>query len=220
MSSIKRIFLSLKSQIDSVADEFENHEALAGAAIKDLTAIGAKTRVQKHRIDQMVANHEQKIAELGKQADLWAQRALQSRDKDEQRALECTRRLRVTREKIERHEKQLSDSRKLQARVSTDVAKIQEKLAHLKEQKEMLAARENRVRVGATLKQQQTAWRSDVEDVFERWESTVVGSEFTSNDIPNEDPLDREFIEQEDEFELKEMLDSLAGEDKKDTPNS
>lgn len=220
MSSFKRIFLSVKSHIDSVADEFENHEALAGAAIKDLTAIGAKTRVQKHRIDQMVANHEQKIAELQKQADLWTQRALQNRDTDEQRALECTRRLRMTRETIERHEKQLNDSRALQTRVAADVTKIQQKLVHLKEQKEMLTARENRVRVGATLEKHQTSWRSDVEDVFERWENTLVGNEFINNDIPDEDALSREFIEQEDEFELKEILGSLEGEDQKNPPNS
>ncbi len=36
MNSLKRIFVSLKGQIDHVADEFENHEALAGAAIQDL----------------------------------------------------------------------------------------------------------------------------------------------------------------------------------------
>lgn len=28
MNSLKRIFVSIKSQIDHVADEFENHEAL------------------------------------------------------------------------------------------------------------------------------------------------------------------------------------------------
>lgn len=220
MSSFKRIFLSLKSQIDSVADEFENHEALAGAAIKDLTAIGAKTRVQKHRIDQMVANQEHTIAELRKQANLWTQRALQSRETDEQRALECTRRLRMTHEKIERQEKQLGDSRSLQVRVSADLTKIQEKLSYLKEQKEMLAARENRVRVGTTLDKHQTAWRGDAEDVFERWENTLVGNEFVNSDAPDEDTLDREFVEQEDELELKEMLDSLSGQDHKDTPES
>ena len=50
MNSLKRIFVSIKSQVDQVADEFENHEALAGAAIQDIQAIGSKTRLHLHKL--------------------------------------------------------------------------------------------------------------------------------------------------------------------------
>ena len=53
MNSLKRIFVSIKSQIDHVADEFENHEALATAAIQDLQELSRKTRLHLHRVSKM-----------------------------------------------------------------------------------------------------------------------------------------------------------------------
>lgn len=78
MNSLKRIFLSLKGQIDHVADEFENHEALASAALQDLQAIASKTRLHLHRVSKMSEQYQQQLAKQQEQVYLWSERANQS----------------------------------------------------------------------------------------------------------------------------------------------
>ena len=116
MNSLKRIFITLKGQIDSVADEFENHEALAGVAIKDLEAIGSKTSMHLHRTKAMISQYEKNIAELNQDAERWSARAVKVRAGDEQKALQCVKRLRLTRQQLEQMEQQLQESRKLEVK--------------------------------------------------------------------------------------------------------
>ncbi len=70
MNNLKRIFVSIKSQIDHVADEFENHEALAGVAIEDLQEIASKTRLHLHRVSKMSEQYQKQLSDQQEQAKL------------------------------------------------------------------------------------------------------------------------------------------------------
>ena len=101
MNSFKRLFVSIKSQLDHVADDFENHEALAEAAIQDLQEIARKTRLHLHRVVKMTEHYEKQLHEQQVHARLWSERAVKVRQEDEQKALRAAKKFRKQYEKGE-----------------------------------------------------------------------------------------------------------------------
>lgn len=211
MNTFKRMFVSLKAQIDHVADEFENHEALAGAAIKDLEALGRKTRVHLHKVHNMVLQYKRQLDDLKEQEKLWTQRALKVRGEDEKKALQCVKRLQGVRGQIRHVEKLYQQGQTQESKVQEDLNHIQAQLQNLKNKKELLTARQNRVHVEKTLHEQKLDG-DDVDDIFARWENSVVGNEYQYSEISAEDELAADFEKDENEEELKMLLDELSEE--------
>lgn len=220
MNNLKRIFVSIKSQIDHVADEFENHEALAGVAIEDLQAIASKTRLHLYRVSKMSEQYQQQLQEQQEQARLWSERAIKIRQKDEQKALQCVKRLRQVQQQIKSLEQQYQESTAQEEKIRTDLELIQEQLQSLKNKKEILAARQNRASIQETLGDSHGGSLQEVQNVFQRWEGSVVSSEF---DIPepatDSDNFAQTFEQEEDELALKMMLDELT-EQSRSTENN
>ena len=216
MNTFKRMFVTVKSQIDTAADYVENHEAMAGVAIKDLQLMAAKTAVHLRHIQEMSNRQQLMLDELNGEALRWSERAVLVKDQDQQRALECVKRLRFTKSRIQQIEKQLVESRRVENQVRSDLDKIQNKLQMLKKKKELLAARQNRVDVMASLEKQNSFYEEDIQDVFERWEDRVTGGEYKyQEELPDDDQFSVEFEKLEEEGELKRMLDALVEDSKK-----
>ncbi len=211
MNNLKRIFVSIKSQIDHVADEFENHEALAGVAIEDLQEIASKTRLHLHRVSKMSEQYQQQLITQQEQAHLWSERAIKAKEKDEQKALQCVKRLRQVQQQIQSLEKQCQESTAQEEKIRADIELIQDQLQSLQNKKEILAARQNRTNLQVSLATHHSGSLQDVQNVFQRWEGSVVSSEFS----PSEQNIDADnfakpFEQEEDELALKIMLDELT----------
>ena len=213
MNSLKRIFVSIKSQIDHVADDFENHEALAGAAILDLQEIARKTRLHLHRIGKMSEHYQKELQENKEQARLWSDRAVKVRQEDEQKALQCVRRLRQTQQRIISLEQQYQESTAQEAKIRADLSAILEQLQALKNKKEILAARQNRASIQEQLMDQRGNPLQEVQNIFDRWEGSVVSAEFDAPDHEEVDSFASTFEQEEDELALKMMLDELTEQD-------
>ena len=213
MNNLKRIFVSIKSQIDHVADEFENHEALAGVAIEDLQEIASKTRLHLHRVSKMSEQYQQQLSDQQEQAKLWSERAIKSRQEDEQKALQCVKRLRQVQQQIKSLEQQCQESTAQEEKIRADIELIQDQLQSLKNQKEILAARQNRASIQESLGDNQSNSLQEVQGVFQRWEGTVVSSEFSVPDQNIDDDIfSQPFEQEEDELALKIMLDELTAQ--------
>ena len=211
MNNLKRIFVSIKSQIDHVADEFENHEALAGVAIEDLQAIASKTRLHLHRVSKMSEQYQQQLLEQQEQARLWSERAIKIRQEDEQKALQCVKRLRQVQQQIKSLEQQCQESTAQEEKIRTDLGLIQEQLQSLKNKKEILAARQNRASIQETLGDSHSGSLQEVQNVFQRWEGSVVSSELdVPEPIVDSDNFTKTFEQEEDDLALKMMLDELT----------
>jgi len=208
MNSLKRIFISMKTQIDHVADEFENHEVLAEAALKDLEILGRKTRVHLHKVHNMVVQYQQQSEDLQEQENLWTQRALKMREQDEQKALQCVKRLRSVREQLKQIQTLHQQSQTQESKIQGDLNHIQNQLQTLKNKKELLTARENRTHAQQVMAAQKVTG-DDVDDIFSRWESNVVGNEYQSIETTAEDEFEAKFTKDEDKIELKMLLDEL-----------
>ncbi|MEE9338791.1 MAG: PspA/IM30 family protein [Methylococcaceae bacterium] len=213
MNNLKRIFVSIKSQIDHVADEFENHEALAGVAIEDLQEIASKTRLHLHRVSKMSEQYQQQLSDQQEQAKLWSERAIKSRQEDEQKALQCVKRLRQVQQQIKSLEQQCQESTAQEEKIRADIELIQDQLQSLKNQKEILAARQNRASIQDSLGDNQSNSLQEVQGVFQRWEGSVVSSEFSVPDQNIDDDIfSQPFEQEEDELALKIMLDELTAQ--------
>lgn len=76
-----------------------------------------------------------------------------------------------------------------------------------------MAARQNRASVKDALYDKQGNSLQDVQNVFDRWEGSVVSSEFdTPETLIEIDTLAKDFEQAEDDLALKMMLDELTAE--------
>jgi phage shock protein A len=212
MNSLKRLYISIKGQVDQVADEFENHEALAGVAIQDLQAIASQTRLHLHRISKMTEQYQKQLNEQKEQEALWASRAIKAKKQDEQKALQCVKRLVQTKKQISLLERQQQESAEQENKIRDDLNALQEQLQILKNKKEILAARQNRSHLQEALQDGQSNPLNDVQHVFDRWEGRVVSAEY---DTPakTSDTLLNSFEQEEETEALQKMLDELTESD-------
>jgi len=209
MNSLKRLYISIKGQIDQAADEFENHEALAGVAIQDLQAIASKTRLHLHRIGKMTAQYQKQLDEQKQQETLWTARAIKAKAQDEQKALQCVKRLMQTKKQITLLEQQHETSAGQENKIRDDLNAIQQQLLILNNKKEMLAVRQNRIHLQDSLHDTPPNSLDNVQQVFERWEGQVVSAEYDTPTSPA-DTLQDGFEQEEEKLALKMMLDELS----------
>lgn len=212
MNSLKRLYISIKGQIDQAADEFENHEALAAVAIEDLQAIASKTRLHLHRISKMTEQYQKQLEEQKQQEILWTARAIKAKKQDEQKALQCVKRLMQTKKQIILLEQQHETSAGQENKIRDDLNAIQAQLLILNNKKEMLAVRQNRIHLQDTLHDNQPNSLDNVQQVFDRWEGRVVSAEYNTPSDPTDTLLDT-FELEEETLALKMMLDELSDSD-------
>ncbi len=93
MNTVKRLFVSFKHQIDSVAADLEDHQALVATAIEELDTAGADTKIQLNQLRNQIHSDQQKQKSVADEAALWADRAVQVREQDEAKALDCVKRM-------------------------------------------------------------------------------------------------------------------------------
>jgi phage shock protein A len=209
MNPFKRLYVSVKTQINEVADDFENHEAVAEAAIHELEKLAARTRMQIGRIDREVKAMEERQAALRNDAAAWAERAVRVAA-DEARALECVRRL----EAVEReaaaaaraHQETLSLRQKIRAEYERQTAKLDE----AKRRRALLSSRQYQAEY-ANLPGLLGGDAVGIDAVFDRWEVRLSTAELGNPDLPEPDSLAAEFERAEKAEALRQRLADLVG---------
>ena len=210
MYSLKRLFITVKTQLDGMVDDFENHEAVAGVAIKDLEDWRSQTRIHQHRLQQMMAEFESQLAAFANEAATWSARAVKVRETDEQKALECVKRMVRVQQQSKLIAAQLQTTQQQHAKLETDLAAIQNQLHTLSTQKAVFAARQNRIQLQSGLNNGRENPVEQARKIFNRWEEAITGAELTSPEPVNTDPFADSFAQEEDALELRMLLDELT----------
>lgn len=211
MNRLKCLFITIKSQLDGLADDFENHEAVAGVAIKDLEAWRTHTRIHQHRLQKMMAQLATNHEELTAEAATWSARALKVRVSDQLKALECVRRMRRAQQQAQLLATQLQTAQQQQAQLAADLNTIHSQLQHLNTQKTVFAARQSRIQLQGGLANKRDNPLDEAQKIFDRWEEAIGGAELTA--IPDAypvDPLADSFAQEEETLALQQLLDELA----------
>lgn len=210
MKSLKRMTSSIVASFDWMVSQVENHESLVNSAIKEVQESGAKARVQLKRVQQDGKNMRKRLSELRDADEKWRERAITIADIDEKRALECLRRRKRVQKEITDLEVQEREHAKLEKQLSEDLTLIDDRLIALRQQRNLLRTRQSRAEALTALKENDSHIISEIDDIFDRWETKVAEYEIQANcNSKSYDDFETEFVSTEEEAELKEMLAML-----------
>lgn len=201
---------AIGSRIDWMVRQVENHEAMADSAIRDMQRSAAQAKVRLQRVRQDGERMRRRVAELGEAELAWRSRAAGLAVGDEARAIECLRRAKRSARVAEQLRSELEEHARAERQLTTDIAKVEQRLAQLQQQRNLLRTRESRAEALAAAAGTETC--SEVDDIVERWETKIVEAELRQGCLPSasEDSFEEEFVRYEDEEELRAELAELT----------
>lgn len=208
----------LLSRVDWMVSQVENHEALAQSAIADVARAAARARVQLARVREDGARLRRQLGEAGEAETVWRDRARRSAPEDEARALECLRRSKRSERRAAELERRVDEHERAEKQLAHDVGAIDERLAQLKEKRNLLRTRESRAHALATVHAAGVPLGSDAHDLFDRWEARVTEREFEGDCAglatpgPDDDTFEDEFVTVEENESLRAELADLLRE--------
>lgn len=210
MNLMKRWKVHITSSFDRIVSQIENHEALVECAIREVHASTARASARLNQVQRDGQNIRAKLARLHQDSQKWQHRAAQIADQDRQRALECLRRRNRIEREITGLEIQEREHRNLENNLANDLKKIEEKLEDLARQRNLLRTRQSRAETMRLLEGDNAELFTDVDDIFDRWESKVCEYEYRPGwGHAQRDELEETFLNQEEEESLQAELERL-----------
>lgn len=214
MKSIRRWTIGIISSVDRMISQVENHDALVRSAIKDVSDTAARAKVQLSRVQRDGHEMRRRLNEYREQEAQWRERALSSAKLDEARALECIKRAKRLTRQIQSLEADERAHSKSEMQLQEDLKKISERLLKLKEQRNLMRTRQSRAQALQQVQGDDTHIISDLEEIFDRWETKVAEIEAHGDTfVIEEDSLESQYRTEEEEKELKEELAQLLAEE-------
>lgn len=218
MKPFKRIVVTVQSSFNSFIDRVENHEALSAQAMAEAKQAHAQASVKFRRLQEDGEKLLARQADLKKAHAQWAERAIQGSQENEARALECVRRMNRAKEDLAITEVQLKQHQELQGQLQEDIAQVEQKLETLRRKQHALATRQYRAEALQALQEEGTGVMEELDSIFERWETKVSETEIYGAGSPGlKDTFEQEFLSQEDEFSLRQSLQDLLTQHKKES---
>ncbi|OVE74279.1 hypothetical protein BVX93_00270 [bacterium B13(2017)] len=211
MKVLKNIAVSLSAQFEKLANQFENHEAIASSIIKEVEQIAAKSKVQLNQVRASKKTLNYDLEKTIQDENRWIERAKKVHEIDEKRAIECIKRVKTLRENKKDIEKQIKEANTLEKNLVENVEKIITKLRQLKQQKNTLVSRQNCAEAIGIFHNCNIDFGFEIENLFTRWETKVTEWEIQSGNTTYEsDDIEEEFIKEEEREELKSLLDEIV----------
>ncbi len=213
MKSLRRWASGVMASVDWMVSQVENHDALVSSAIKEVREAGARAKVQLSRVQKDGRNMKQKLHELREAEETWSSRAVRIAKVDEKKALECVRRRTRLQKEIRELEVQVIEHAKLEKNLCEDLGKIDERIAKLHQQQNLLRTRQSRAEALGALRHDDSIILSEIDEIFDRWEIKVTEYEIQGSCLDrSEDDLEQNFIAEEEEQDLRAELESLLAQ--------
>ncbi len=213
MSIFKRLSATLVSRIDQVVGEIENHDAVVRVALQDMRKRIAEARVRLGQLQREQARLKQQIQAQQDDARRWRERALACAGSDEAKALECVRRSRDCQQRAKKLEQSLVGFEATAEKLAGDIDTSEQRLARNKQKLTLMRARQSGSAALNNAAEEGEDACQLLDDTFDRWEINISQAEMVGDDIPDIDPLEREFTTCEQEEELRRELARLLAEE-------
>jgi phage shock protein A len=198
------------SRIDAMVKQIENHDALVSAAVRDAKEARARARVQLARVREDGRRMQRRCTELEEAERRWRERAQRIGDEDEERALECVRRMKRAAREREQLVAQAGEHERIEGQLTRDIKSIDGRIESLVQQRNLLRTRQSRAEALAAAHQDDGRRLAEVDDILERWEVKVSVSETDLDcSLGEEDDLELELAGAEEREELRAELDEL-----------
>ncbi len=216
MSLIRRISTSITSSVDRAVSRVENHDAIINAALRDTQRAAARSRVRLERVRKDGHNLKTRRANLEQAVARWTERARSIAADDEAKALECLRRRKDCEKQLHSLDDSIDKHEELEARISEQVKKIEARIGEIAQQRNMMRSRQSVADAMRTINNIEGVSYGEIEDTFDRWEINLGEAEILLGTTTDRDPLDSEFLAEEDTAELRAELEILLQSDKED----
>lgn len=220
MKPFKSIAVSFNARFRQAVNQLENHEAVAESIIAEVGRTAARARVQLNRIKDETKRLEDEVDRLREEENAWIGRVRKVHGLDEDRALECVRRLKKVRLNIQVAEQQVGESTALERQLTGDLSKIEERLALLSRRKKSLSGRQHTAKALKTVQIGSTGLSDEIADLFTRWETQVTEWEIrTGENHIERDKFEQSFTNAEEEEDLKKCLQEIVAEKGAEAPS-
>ncbi len=209
MSIFSRITATLSASVEKAVGQIENHDAIIEASIKECRSSLVKARVYRDRVSRDGEQLRKRLKELNTDRQSWEQRARDVADSDRKTALACVQRRNNCQKGIEQTRDALQRHQQLEEKVSRNLARIEQRLSEMTQQRNLMRSRQSAADAQRTLNALGGGSTEEVTDAFERWEIMISEAEYQVGEDPSLDPLEEQFREQEDEMSLQADLHAL-----------
>ncbi|MEA1890637.1 MAG: PspA/IM30 family protein [Pseudomonadota bacterium] len=215
MSILKRLSTTLVSRIDSVVNEIENHDAVVQATLNDMRKKVAVAKVRLNRVHQDEERLKNQILEQKERARQWRNRAIECAKSDEGRALKCVCHSRQCEQKINRHQQALLQYQQTAEKLAANIEFSEQRLTEIKQKLTLMRARQSTSSALRATCDSSPCATQLLDDTFDRWEINISHDEMAIDSQQMVDPMEREFILNEQEDELRSELQSLLKKEEK-----
>ena len=210
MNPFRRIAAQLNVSLDTFLNQIENHEASADCAIRAIRKASERARSRHHRVKLDSEKIDQRMQQLESDKGLWIDRARKCHNTDEAKALECARRVSNIEREMERLREQRKQNADIEAQLAHDLRQVEDELARLKIKRNQLASRQANAEALRTIDDMGCGSLEEVSDIFERWESRLVGVEgMPASVATSHDGFESSFLREEENEKLKAKLDEI-----------
>lgn len=212
MSVLKRLTTSIYARVDRMVNSIENHDAMVEAAIRETRGrvAGGKARLERVRRDGEALRA--KIDQLRDAEAKWTQRAKAAAPDDEANALECLRRRARAQEQRTQLEREVASHAEMLSSLESSVRAAEESLQRQINRYHLMRGRESAADAREAVEQLcGVRVGSDLDGLFERWETRILESELTVGDCPRDgaDSFERRFEQAENDEALRAELRAL-----------
>jgi phage shock protein A len=209
--SIKRVFISIWSRIDQSLSTLENHDAVAKAVIAEIKQNRAKAFVRFKKLEDDHKKLNTQIEANRANIELWTQRAKDTAESNEAKALECLKRRRALQATSDRLEVQYQEQKGLIRRIEDDIKQIDAKIEELEQKRSAFRTRAASAAAHKNIALLNDNFGHDVDDIFSAWDEKLSIHESQSQcSTQLEDALLSEFSAQEELLSLKNELSELT----------
>lgn len=216
MNLFTRISATLTRKMDDIVSHVENHDAVVAVALKDTRAAVAKAKVRLERVRKDGESMRKRLDEAMHMTQLWESRAKETAAKDEQKALACIARRNQCRDQITQTQAALIKHEELEAKVSENVQRMEQRLRDIMQQQNLMRSRQSTADAMRIINQIEGSTDNGIEDTFDRWETLITETEYSIGHMSSTDTLDMSFAKEEStmqlQAELAALLESKTGE--------
>lgn len=208
----QRYRISLSSHMERVLDQVENHEAVVDAAVREAREHAARAQVKLKRVQRDGQALRQRVDTLKADVVKWEDRAKSCAETDRERARECLRRRAAADAEGKRLALEAGEHQRLEAQLTSDLCRVEERVRELQRRRHTMAAREQRASAAVLTNPGEIGLLDDIEDVFERWEGKLTETEIRAD--LGSDSFQDAFVQAENDADLDAELEALLAADK------
>jgi len=214
MSIFKRLYVTMSSRIDQVVGEIENHDAVVQATVTEMRKKVAAAKVRLGNVRREQKRLQEQITTELANAERWRRRAVESASSNEAKALECVSRARHCEQMVGRLREAEQQYAQAAEKLAGDILAAEQRMTDVKQKLALMRARESTSSALAATSQSGEHASQLLEDTFDRWEINISQAEMAVDRHDVVDVIEHEFIQKEQDEELRAELAAMLAKEK------